>query len=175
MSASLLGLFSLEGKNVIMTGATGGIGVTMAVALADAGADIVSIQMSHDPLGPALHDAITATGRKISVFDCNIKDHNSIKDTFGAIWKSGVAPDILVNCAGITRHMSVETTPVQDLDDVSSGYISKMLTLNIIKGHVDQFPSNLSHHSGIWEGVDAIRTAGEDYKYSLDGVLLSAD
>lgn len=60
-----------------------------------------SIEIPRDPSGPDLRRAIEATGRRITVFECNIKDHQSIKETFAAIWKSGVVPDILVNCAGI--------------------------------------------------------------------------
>jgi 2-deoxy-D-gluconate 3-dehydrogenase len=38
-------LFSLEGKTSLITGATRGIGQAMAIALADAGADIVLVQV----------------------------------------------------------------------------------------------------------------------------------
>jgi 2-deoxy-D-gluconate 3-dehydrogenase len=43
-------LFDLTGKTAILTGATGGIGLATTTALAEAGADIVSIQMPTDPL-----------------------------------------------------------------------------------------------------------------------------
>lgn len=122
MSNSILDLFSIKDKNVIITGATGGIGFEITVALAEAGADIVSIEMPRDPGSADLRRAVEATGHRISAFECNLKDPQSIKDTFAAIWKAGVVPDILVNCAGITRHMLVENTPVQDLDDVSYSF-----------------------------------------------------
>ncbi|KAL2835655.1 hypothetical protein BJY01DRAFT_258973 [Aspergillus pseudoustus] len=118
MSGSILNLFSLQGKTAIITGGTGGIGLAITTALAEAGANIISIEVPHDPASPLLRQAIEATGRKITVYDCNLKDHESIRATFHAIWASGSVPDILVNCAGITRHMKVEDTPVQDLDDV---------------------------------------------------------
>lgn len=94
----------------------------ITVALAEAGADIVSIEMPRDPGSADLRRAVEATGRRISAFECNLKDPQSIKDTFAAIWKAGVVPDILVNCAEITIHMLVENTPVQDLDDVSYSF-----------------------------------------------------
>lgn len=45
MSASVLSLFSLEGKTALITGGTRGIGQSMAYALAEAGADIILIQV----------------------------------------------------------------------------------------------------------------------------------
>lgn len=50
MSAPVLSLFSLSGKVAIVTGGTRGIGQAMAIALAEAGADIVLIQVRM-PLG----------------------------------------------------------------------------------------------------------------------------
>ncbi|GAB1192521.1 hypothetical protein APSETT444_001713 [Aspergillus pseudonomiae] len=120
MPSSILESFSLKDKTVVITGATGGIGLEISIALAEAGANIISIEIPRDPSSPELRRAIEVTGRHITVFECNLKDHQSIHHTFAAIWKSGVIPDILVNCAGITRHMLIEDTPVQDLDDVMS-------------------------------------------------------
>lgn len=44
---SLVKLFSLQGKTAVVTGGTRGIGASMAIALAEAGADIILIQVSH--------------------------------------------------------------------------------------------------------------------------------
>lgn len=45
MSAAVASLFSLSGKTAIVTGGTRGIGQAMAFALAEAGADIILIQV----------------------------------------------------------------------------------------------------------------------------------
>lgn len=42
-------LFSLKGRTALVTGGTRGIGQSMAIALAEAGADIVLIQVSRQP------------------------------------------------------------------------------------------------------------------------------
>lgn len=127
MSNFSLDLFSLKDKNVIITGATGGIGLEMTTALAQAGASIVSIEMANDPHSADLRHAMEPTGRPFMVFECDIKSPVSIKNTFADIWKAGVVPDILINCAGITRIKTIEETTVQDIDDVRRTQLSLII------------------------------------------------
>jgi 2-deoxy-D-gluconate 3-dehydrogenase len=42
---TLMNMFSLVGKTAVVTGGTRGIGAAMAIALAEAGADIILIQV----------------------------------------------------------------------------------------------------------------------------------
>jgi 2-deoxy-D-gluconate 3-dehydrogenase len=45
MADSIPSLFSLQGKTTLITGGTRGIGAAMAIALAEAGADIILVQV----------------------------------------------------------------------------------------------------------------------------------
>lgn len=49
---SVLQLFSLEGQTALVTGGTRGIGRAMAIGLAEAGADVLLIQVSRLDLEP---------------------------------------------------------------------------------------------------------------------------
>jgi 2-deoxy-D-gluconate 3-dehydrogenase len=114
--APLMQLFSLSGKTAVVTGGTGGLGSEMTVALAEAGADIVSIQYPNDASGPALQKAILETGRKLVVFECDLSDSAALRTTVHEIWEAGVIPDILLNCAGLNRRGKIETMQDSDID-----------------------------------------------------------
>ncbi len=47
MSSSIQQLFSLEGKTALVTGGTRGLGEAMAIAMAEAGADILLVQVGY--------------------------------------------------------------------------------------------------------------------------------
>lgn len=120
MSPPFTELFSLSLKTAIVTGGTGGLGLAMSVALAEAGADIVSIQLPNDPNARTLIDAIATTGRSTTVFEGDVSNSNSLRDTFSRIWDCGIVPDILLNCAGIVRRGKAEDVGDDDIDAVSS-------------------------------------------------------
>jgi hypothetical protein len=112
-------LFSLAGKTAIVTGGTGGLGLAMSIALAEAGADIVSIQIPNDPRSNLLVDAMKELGRKLQVFETDVADSAKLRQCFANIWEAGVVPDILLNCAGINRRSQVENFTDEDIDAVS--------------------------------------------------------
>ena len=114
-------LFSLANKTAIVTGGTGGLGLSMAVALAEAGADIVSLQVPNDPRADLLAQAVKKLGRKLTSFDADVADSKSLRETFAKIWGAGIVPDILLNCAGINRRSKVEDFKDEDIDAVSHG------------------------------------------------------
>ena len=116
---SVTDLFSLKGKTAICTGGTGGLGLSMAIALAEAGADIVSIQIKDDPRASMLAEAVKECGRELKVFEADVADSPSLRACFAKIWDAGVVPDILLNCAGINRRAKVEDFTDENIDAVS--------------------------------------------------------
>ena len=177
---SIAGLFDLRGKTVIATGGTGGIGLVLTVALAEAGADIVSIQVPNDPGASHLRDTVEHLGRNFRYFDSNLKDYGSTARIFEGIWRSGCTPDILLNCAGITRHSKVEDTPIAYLDDVCRTPSSNLILLSSSpwlthEGDGYQFQSCLCGIPRIWQTIAQAWPARKDNTYCLDGSTTCAD
>jgi gluconate 5-dehydrogenase len=94
-------IFRLDGNVAIVTGASYGLGVIFAEALADAGADLVIAARSEDKLA-GTKAMVEAKGRRCVSVRCDVTSYDDVKalmkrtnEEFGKI-------DILVNNAGIT-------------------------------------------------------------------------
>jgi 2-deoxy-D-gluconate 3-dehydrogenase len=96
-------LFSLTSKTALITGATGGLGTAMTIALASSGADIICITLPSDPHTPALAAAVTALGRRFRAYETDVGDSRALRATFATLEADGERVDILLNCAGVQR------------------------------------------------------------------------
>jgi 3-oxoacyl-(acyl-carrier-protein) reductase len=110
--------YDLTGKTAFVTGASRGIGKSIALALANAGADVAVSCNNAGSLAEKVSDAIRVMGRKSSYYAHNIADpveveklHAEIIEEFGHI-------DILVNNAGITRDKSFKKMTKEMWDTV---------------------------------------------------------
>ena len=96
---SILNSFKLDGKIALVTGCKRGIGKAMAIALAEAGADIIGVSASLELVNSEVEKEITALGRKFYAYQCDFKDRSAL---YGFIEKAKSAHpvvDILVNNA----------------------------------------------------------------------------
>lgn len=119
MSNSYLdSLFSLKGKSCLATGSTRGIGQTMAIALAKAGADIVLVQRSTE--NQETLNQIKALGRKAEIVVCDLSDRQQVRGLIKKVTgEMGWTLDIVVNCGGIQRRTPAENFPDNDWEEVS--------------------------------------------------------
>ncbi len=98
---SVLDLFQLNGKTALVTGARRGIGNGMAVALAEAGADIVGISAGMEADGSALAREVEARGRRFRGYACDLADRPGSSTPSSKSVKRECPPiDILVNNGG---------------------------------------------------------------------------
>jgi NAD(P)-dependent dehydrogenase (short-subunit alcohol dehydrogenase family) len=94
--------FSLSGRVALVTGASRGIGQAIAVALAQAGAELVLAGREPRTLEETA-EAIRALGRRAQVQRLDVSDIGSIRAAFATIAEAGGGIDILVNNAGIEQ------------------------------------------------------------------------
>lgn len=102
MSLALPALFSLEGRVALVTGGNSGLGKAIALALAEAGANVVLLARDRARLEETARD-IEALGRGVAWFDCDLADRSTLSDAAVRAAKPFGAPDILVNAAGVNR------------------------------------------------------------------------
>lgn len=126
-STHVLDLFSLKNRTALITGATRGIGASLALALAEAGADIVLIQ--RDTSNQTTKLAIEALGRKATIYTADLSSHSDISTLTKRILEDGHDISILVNCAGIQRRHPAENFPDEDWNEVLQVNLNTVWTL----------------------------------------------
>ncbi len=110
--------FRLDGKTAVVTGSSRGIGRAIAVAMAEAGADIVSLSTHATAAGNPLADAVEAAGRRFFPVDADLSNRDAVYAAVEAIRGVGVPIDILVNNAGTIRRSPAAQFSDEDWDHV---------------------------------------------------------
>ncbi|HET6492041.1 MAG TPA: glucose 1-dehydrogenase [Burkholderiales bacterium] len=100
----------LAGKRALVTGGSSGIGKAIALAFAEAGADVAINHISGDEEARAVVGRIEELGRRGMALKADISDADAVSAMFARIEREWNAVDILVNNAGIDgkRAMSWE-------------------------------------------------------------------
>jgi 2-deoxy-D-gluconate 3-dehydrogenase len=100
--------FKLNGKTALVTGCKRGIGKAMALALAEAGADIIGVSATLEA-GSTVEKEVTALGRKFKGYSADFSDRKSLYAFIVQVKKDFPRIDILVNNAGtILRQPAAE-------------------------------------------------------------------
>ncbi|MEZ4707921.1 MAG: SDR family oxidoreductase [Caldilineaceae bacterium] len=106
---NVLDLFRLDGKTALVTGCKRGIGKAMALALAEAGADIIGVSASLELSGSQIEQEVTALGQNFKAYTCDFADRGALYTFIAQVKADFPVIDILVNNAGtILRKPAVE-------------------------------------------------------------------
>lgn len=97
----ILDQFRLDGKVALVTGGNRGLGLGMAAALAEAGADVVSVQRSAE--APELTERVDAAGRRLLPLALDLADPDASHRALDAALDRFGRVDVLVNNAGVQR------------------------------------------------------------------------
>lgn len=111
----ILDKFKLDGKVAIVTGAARGLGQGMALGLAEAGANLVLV----DILDMAeTKQQIERLGRRCKLITADLSTKESVDSIIDQTLEAMGSLDILVNCAGIIRRAPLLEFNEKDWDDV---------------------------------------------------------
>ena len=110
-------MFSLQNRVAIVTGASQGIGKTIARLFSEAGAHVVCIARNEQKIKD-LVNIISKNGNSASYKPCDINDGDLLQETIKSVINDYGKIDILVNNAGITRDSLVLRMNNSQWDDV---------------------------------------------------------
>lgn len=114
---TVLSAFEVTGKKALVTGGAGGLGAAIVEALAEAGAEVVMIDVSDST--DAIAEGFRARGFAVSSIVSDVGDRSQVRSSYKeALRRTGGVLDILVNAAGIQRRNSSETFSEEDWDAV---------------------------------------------------------
>jgi 2-deoxy-D-gluconate 3-dehydrogenase len=115
---SILEQFQLDGKTALVTGCRRGIGMAAAIALAEAGADIVGVSRQLEPSGSTIENEVTARGRRFHAYSCNFGDRRAVRAFVEQAKQNHPRIDILVNNAGTVLRKPAAEHPDEYWDEV---------------------------------------------------------
>jgi len=116
MTQSLQDLFGLGGKVALVTGASSGLGVEFARALAVAGADVAVLARRGDKLR-GVAEELQSLGVRSRVLQADITDWTQIERSVSDVEQGLGKIDILVNNAGVAPLARAESMPRDQWDN----------------------------------------------------------
>ncbi len=164
--------FRLDNKTALITGASSGIGLGCAIALAEAGAHVVVSARSIDKLNSVV-DAIKAKGLSAEAMVMDVADTNLVQEIIG----SKGTFDILVNSAGLGRHSPSKDTSIEDFDAVmnvnlrGAYFVTQAVANGLIKAKKTGSLINISSQMGHVGGID--RAVYSASKHAVEGFTKS--
>ncbi|MDR0879977.1 MAG: SDR family oxidoreductase [Clostridioides sp.] len=154
-------LFDLTGKVALVTGASSGLGVQFAKALASQGADIAIIARRKEKLD-ALAKEIEAMGRHCLPIKCDVTNEEEVVKTIAEIEKTCGKIDILVNNAGVANAYKAEEQPMDEWNRVINANLNAVYLVArevgkvMIKNNYGKIINLGSIHSNVAIGSNTI-------------------
>jgi len=164
--------FRLDGRRALVAGASRGIGLGCAMALAEAGAHVVCAARGRQVLEESV-EAMRAEELSAEALVLDITD----LDAMNAAMKEIAALDIFVNSAGVARHAKALETEPENFDAVmntnfrAAYFASREAARLMVAGKRGGSIINISSQMGHVGGVD--RTVYAASKHAVEGMTKS--
>ncbi len=161
----------LENKTAIITGATRGIGRSIALALAKHGCNVAFTYNSSTTAATDLEKELTAIGVKAKSYQSNAGDYDQSQKLVEQVIKDFENVDILINNAGITKDNLLMRIGEADFDEVIEVNLKSVfnMTKAIQRTFLKQRSGSLIHMSSV---VGLKGNAGQsNYAASKAGII----
>ncbi|MBI9016137.1 MAG: SDR family oxidoreductase [Phycisphaerae bacterium] len=169
---NVLDKFKLDGKVALITGSTRGLGKASAIALAQAGANVVITGTKLKDAQTVASEIADSTGRKTLGLQCDVSKSEQVNAMMDEIIETFGKLDIAFNNAGIATVANAEDIPEEDYDNLmavnlkgvflctqaagrimlrqGSGSIINMASMS---SHIVNVPQNIAHYAASKAGV----------------------
>ena len=112
----MAGNTDLRGRVALVTGAARGIGKAIALALAQAGADVAVNYRGREPEALIVADAVRALGPRSMTVRADVSDSSAVKSMVKAIAGELGGVDVLINNAGVAIRRGLDDLTEADFD-----------------------------------------------------------
>lgn len=110
-------LFDLKGKTALVTGCSRGIGESMAIGIAEAGANIIGVSGTLTP-GSNVEQEVKRTGREFTSYAIDLGNRKDLYSSIEKIKSAHPVIDILLNNAGIIKRDPAAVHTDEEWDEV---------------------------------------------------------
>jgi 2-dehydro-3-deoxy-D-gluconate 5-dehydrogenase len=151
----ILDTFRLDGRTAVVTGASRGIGQAIALALAEAGADIAAVSRTENR---ELAARVAELGRRYCFHSADLSQRDETRQVMPAVLRSLGDVDILVNNAGVIRRCAATEYSDADWDatleiDLTAAFLLSQAAAQVMlrkgRGKIINIGSVLSLQGGI--------------------------
>jgi NAD(P)-dependent dehydrogenase (short-subunit alcohol dehydrogenase family) len=122
----LKNFFDLSGRVAVIVGGTSGLGRTIAIGLAEAGASVVATGRRPE-MTEQVSSAIREVGRETLSHPVDVTQRTSVDELRDAVLKQFGQVDILVNAAGRTKKTPTKDVPEQEWNEIMETNLTGML------------------------------------------------
>ena len=160
----------LDGKIVLVTGASRGIGQAIALSLGHAGATVIGTATS-DKGAEAISNTFKENGIAGQGLTLNVTNNDQIAEVMSTIVENHGSVDILVNNAGITRDNLLMRMKEDEWDDIMSTNLSSVYKMSkaVLRGMMKKKAGRIISIASV---VGAMGNAGQtNYAAAKAGIM----